>query len=407
MFAIVKSLPWILSQINSIDPFSSLGREDRPLIIIVCLCIGWLMSFCKLWCLVINHCTYSSHSDRKKTKLLIAALHKTTRPKLVFGEVLVDEQTVFPAVVLAAGFAVITQESYLGLAGDKNVQVTVYRWRWLPPLVEPPKKPEQLDPTDDNTLTVLENTSNNVGQLDVEEFVEVAISRHVPDSARRRAMTCAEHILRSYTENNCESQTYVICGQPGSGKSMTVRAAAMLLNGVLYSDYDPTRAGECMFQHMTRHSSPDVPLVIAFEEFDIALGNIARGIQVNSDHHRLDAHDKASWNRLLDRVARKRYLVVIMTTNVLPDQLVTDVCRGDISLLRKGRVTQFVVMNNDTEDVRYVEPFGSHQAPDQITPLCCRADGDTGIDSDSDIDIDIDSDNDNDMVSSSYTSNSA
>jgi hypothetical protein len=97
----------------------------------------------------------------------------------------------------------------------------------------------------------------------------------------------------------------------------------------LYLDADPTE--EC-------------PLIVVFEEIDIALSKINEGIP---DHKKLSIliQNKMGWNNLFDSIQIGMYphLIIILTSNKLP-KFINDL---DVSYLRKGRIDFIFELKSD------------------------------------------------------------
>jgi ATP-dependent 26S proteasome regulatory subunit len=81
----------------------------------------------------------------------------------------------------------------------------------------------------------------------------------------------------------------------------------------------------------------ETPLIIAFDEVDIAIHQIHTGIPSHKNVPTL-IRDKTGWNRFLDNFQRgiSPYVIIIMTSNKAPDYIDT----FDLSYLRMGRVDE-------------------------------------------------------------------
>jgi hypothetical protein len=90
--------------------------------------------------------------------------------------------------------------------------------------------------------------------------------------------------------------------------------------GSLYLDIEP---------------SSNVPLVIVFDEFDIALTEIHKGIEPHKNIP-ISVQDKAGWNHMLDEINIGMYpnLILILTSNKSPE-FIKDM---DPSYIREGRI---------------------------------------------------------------------
>ena len=81
--------------------------------------------------------------------------------------------------------------------------------------------------------------------------------------------------------------------------------------------------------------TPQKPLVIVFDEFDMVLEKIHVGIPPHKNIP-IAVSDKPSWNHLLDSIQRGMYpnIILILTSNRAPEYIHS----LDPSYIRKGRV---------------------------------------------------------------------
>lgn len=168
--------------------------------------------------------------------------------------------------------------------------------------------------------------------------------RDAKDVARGQQKGVVDAIIRDYIQRR-HTVAYIY-GKPGTGKSMVGilvanEFASSFCNtlklwqpgetlGSLLSDVDPT---------------PQKPLVIVFDEFDLVLEKIHAGIP-NHKNVPTMIKDKVSWNHTLDSIQRGMYpnIILILTSNRGPEYIES----LDSSYIRKGRVD---IMFEMTESV--------------------------------------------------------
>jgi hypothetical protein len=224
--------------------------------------------------------------------------------------------------------------------GSTYTVLVVYRPAFVGgPLVHAPPQPEYIP----GNIAVLERTSNELDDPSLGRFVERAIAVGVPCDAVERATDAANRIVAKFEAHERIGCVFVLHGPPGIGKSLAARIAADKLRGVLFDDYDATSLSYCLSKLVYCYSEPDEPLVVVYEEFDVSLKQIMKNdVDDHSEKSRCDAASKAAWNKTLDRFCRKKNCLMIMTTNKTVKELAEEVCDGDSSLLRKGRIAEFI-----------------------------------------------------------------
>ena len=125
-------------------------------------------------------------------------------------------------------------------------------------------------------------------------------------------------------------------GPAGGGKSMLGPMLADRIGGSYCNTLKPWQPGDTLADlYAEAEPSATKPLVIAFDEVDVALMAIHAGIPSHKTTPIL-IPDKAGWNRFLDEIDRGLYphLVLLLTSNRTPDFI-----RGlDPSYIREGRV---------------------------------------------------------------------
>ena len=309
-----------------------------------------------LWCircLMVSVRTYSLRDEYVVSIQVLEAIKSVKGSVLTFGGIkrVADSYNIPELTVsfqCAPYFVAYVETLLVGFEAAQYTKIHVYRWRWSPPLSNADRDaPSKLLVTMDNVIKVLECCSNDVRDVgNLSTFKEIALDDAMPAEARECAKTAATEIADAYKQGNGKACVFVLHGSPGVGKSSTAREVTRLLNGILYSAYDPTRCGECLWGIISNYAMDSAPMVIAFEEFDIALSAVVNQTVQETDDLRRDATDKRSWNGLLDRLKRKTNVVMIMTTNRMRSDLVSDVCNGDESYIRPGRVDRHIELQH-------------------------------------------------------------
>lgn len=164
----------------------------------------------------------------------------------------------------------------------------------------------------------------------------------LPLKVAENSKAVSDLICATFIRNKCCASVYVLHGKPGAGKSISVRMAAHQLGAVLYPDYNPTTAGDNLSSMISAYTSDTVPLVVAFEECDLALQRIRNDNVTLNEKFKLDAHDKASWNKLMDMVNRRTNVILLMTTNRSFEEF-QELADSDRSMFRKHRITAHII----------------------------------------------------------------
>jgi len=156
-----------------------------------------------------------------------------------------------------------------------------------------------------------------------------------------------KYIIEQINEHQKKTKhtTVYIHGPVGSGKSMI---------GLLLADYYKAsycnnlilwNPGDTLSNlYLDADPTEECPLVIVFEEIDIALSKINEGIP---DHKNLNIsiQNKMGWNNLFDSIQIGMYphLIIILTSNKSP-KFINDL---DVSYLRKGRIDFIFELKNN------------------------------------------------------------
>jgi hypothetical protein len=240
-----------------------------------------------------------------------------------------------------------------------NATFTVWRWAWLPPLVE---NPRPAWPLPANTITTVTNVSNRIDDPYWRERDEVALDDAAPIKARQNAQRGAKDALAKLSastlgEGRFKGACVLICGdrKGGCGKSLTARALALGLSAKLVA-YNATRIGGLSFAESVDAFSDTIgtfhrPLVFLWDEFDVDLKRIVEGSTEKHANFKMDAQGKGGFNGLFDTVHRETDVVLVCSCNSSRAQLM-EIVRGDATLLREGRFDEVQEYDDDGDRVR-------------------------------------------------------
>jgi hypothetical protein len=370
--------------IQSDDPRSMLDGWSSVMAYL--LIIFWVIKRMRLWMLAVHVRTYRSTDDLTLVHMHLDTINKVAmnRRAIAFGgSELLHRRRVPKFVVFLMGakpyLVCNSVDSHLG-GLNQHIEITVHvvAFRGSPPIILEPDAPTK-DDVEFDVITVLEPGSNDVSDTCLESFEQTAIDSDIPANVAADATAVADVMASEFHASGCKAKVFVLMGRPGCGKSLAVRALTLRLNATLYSLYNPTRTGECIWRLLATYPTKKSPLVIAFEEFDVALANMMRGGVNETDKLRRDAIDKSSWNNLLDRFKRNKNVVLVMTTNRCDDELLNLVCLGDSSMLRPGRVDRRILFNNNDDDTAEdgAASFAGDSAESVTPPSALAAKGDT------------------------------
>ena len=127
-------------------------------------------------------------------------------------------------------------------------------------------------------------------------------------------------------------------GPPGSGKSMMGPLLARELGATYCNSLRPWQQGNSLGElHADVGASDAHPLVLVFDEFDVALTRIHEGLVTEiGSKGPIHITDKSTWNRFLDDIGRGLYpyIILLLTSNKTP----TMIQSMDPAYIRKGRV---------------------------------------------------------------------
>ena len=136
-------------------------------------------------------------------------------------------------------------------------------------------------------------------------------------------------------------------GPPGTGKSMIGVLLASAMGGSYCNTLRPWQPGDMLGSLYSEvEPSKEKPLILSFDEVDVALVAITAGIP-DHKHLPIATPNKTGWNRLMDEIGRGMFphLILLMTSNRDP----TFVNGLDESYFREGRVDLIVAVNEKIE----------------------------------------------------------
>ena len=146
------------------------------------------------------------------------------------------------------------------------------------------------------------------------------------------------YVVRSIIEDYTKRRHTVahIYGGPGTGKSMIGILVANEFTSYFCNTLKLWQPGDSLATIISEvEPTPQKPLVIVFDEFDMVLEKIHVGIPPHKNIP-IAVSDKPSWNHLLDSIQRGMYpnIILILTSNRAPEYIHS----LDPSYIRKGRV---------------------------------------------------------------------
>ena len=140
---------------------------------------------------------------------------------------------------------------------------------------------------------------------------------------------------------------FYIYGPPGTGKSMIGLMLAEHFGGGYSNTFAPWEPGNTLSDLVEEMEIlKEHPLVVAFDEVDVAIHAIHKGIPQHKNIP-IAIMDKNGWNRFFDNYQRGLfpYTIILMTSNKMP-KVVNDLCT---SYLRPGRVDGMYELNTKME----------------------------------------------------------
>jgi hypothetical protein len=165
--------------------------------------------------------------------------------------------------------------------------------------------------------------------------------------------TAIHYWMRLLNRNNDYfSAVIAMNSSGGKGKTYAARRLAVAMNAVFCEEYNCTTPGDNI-DELIRVAEPtkDQPLVIVIEEFEKIFKNFSKFEQ----HKWLtrDVTEKDSWNRLLDKISRTKWVIMILNTNENIEEL-RKKNNSNKECVRPGRL--FAVINLGDADYLDEEP---------------------------------------------------
>jgi len=158
--------------------------------------------------------------------------------------------------------------------------------------------------------------------------------RDAKDVPRGQQAAIVSSIVEDYMKRkHC---VVYIHGNPGTGKSMVGILVANEFSSSFCNTLKPWQPGDTIGSLISEvDPTPQKPIIIVFDEIDMALTKIHSGIPPHK-HIPIAVEDKSGWNHMLDSIQRGMYpnIILIITSNRGPDFIEA----LDPSYIRKGRV---------------------------------------------------------------------
>lgn len=295
---------------------------------------GWLLG---------KVCIRKQEFKMERCSALRDMLESVGGRSLALGSVYVKHNVQFPATLVTFWPPrVILTSTQITKYSQTLVTTTAYGLWFAPELAVVGDDELSAD-----RIMVLQNASRDEQSNDIRRIQQTICRSCIPAGAKARAQRASELMAGHFRAGNSAACVFVLYGEPGTGKSLSARMLAAELGGHLYPGYDPTDSKHNIIDLIDSYAECK-PLVIQMDEADEPLSKIMnKEVQADSD---VDAHGKASWNSLLDGLGNMVNVVLVMTTNKCKQGLL-DQCKGDTSLLRAGRVTGYIHVPRDNDDV--------------------------------------------------------
>ena len=224
-----------------------------------------------------------------------------------------------------------------------TISIRYMTWRWMPPMCA-----GSLDRSKANEIDVIRHSGCKLDEVDYYKAPELACPMGCP--SRQASELAAERMLASWKRDG--QGRFILQGRPGCGKSTAARLLTQRIPGcMIYPTFDPTSPGENLAELMryTEHRSHKVVVVI--EEFDVVLEKMLRQHKTSAGMHfgaaaqpslRVEASSKAGWNNMMDRLQFQSRFLMVLTTNASSDELRELDTQLGGSLLRNGRITDWI-----------------------------------------------------------------
>lgn len=249
---------------------------------------------------------------------------------------------VFDFRTVPSGWVVGRRLSYIAHVDidGPTIVIRYYTLRFLPPMC-----PSLVD-RGAHEIDVIRHSGCKLDEVDYYKAPELACPMGCP--SRCASQLAADRMLRAWKRDM--QGRFILQGMPGCGKSTAARLLTHCIPGcVIYPTFDPTSPGENIAELMryTEHRSQKVVIVI--EEFDVILEKMiqlhTRGAAASSGISpslRVEVTSKAGWNNMMDRLQFQSRFVLVLTTNATSDKLRQLDAQLGGSLLREGRITEWI-----------------------------------------------------------------
>jgi hypothetical protein len=297
---------------------------------------------------------YSSLNSPKQTRIVIAAVVAAGNNGWTLGTIMHNEGIQVPSFMISLRpFVVAWAETtnVQAITPCVEMKLTVVQPAWTMPLVND-SVPNKGKPKV-NQIDALMRTSPNPSDGNLTMFRQTAIMPCVPANVQKNVDAVAARIISNLVmipndDDNGESfmaRTVLICGPPAVGKSSVGRRVADLMDALLYTGYNPTRIGNCMFRVLADYD--DRGIVFMCDEADLAMLAMMSNVAKDSEKNMSDAVDKASWNTLMDNMHYCFNIVLVLTTNLSEQEFKNLFVHYDPSgsMYRPGRIDEIITMD--------------------------------------------------------------
>ena len=178
-------------------------------------------------------------------------------------------------------------------------------------------------------------------------------------SRSRRAAELIKDIFDSPPGGIACNRVVVLTGNPGTGKSLSVRMLVLMLDAVFTDAFNPG-ASKLSPTHLGHHVASKRTFVMVIEKFD----GILKNIMTEKAPPQAAVKTKTDWNRMLDAWKRKQNGILVLTTNLDESQLLA-LCQDDTSFLTKGRV-DLVIRFDEASEVTVVHDFFQNSKKEHV-----------------------------------------
>ena len=248
---------------------------------------------------------------------------------------------------------IISYVERLAFSHVSELSITVYRINGSLPIIPDPIPSIPTEPG--KTVDVFDIGNCYEGSYNSHIIERVTDVDNMPQNAYNFSIKLSDAMISTFNErNDTFGRVFMVHGPPGCGKTVATRLFASHTEATLAADYQPTERQSTMrmFTDMVNK------IVMVSDEFDNALLKIVEK-SVNPDNGKKkthpDAYDKPSWNNLLDKIHRRKDIILILITNKSVEDI-QYIVGNDISLIRFGRIDMHFVYS-DNGDVLLIKPI--------------------------------------------------